>query len=132
MLCSALCPGGDGLNAERGHSKDLCKDVHYRGDEPCSAPGARGARSGCHRRWLPNTRVRKSQQGDSLLLPAAGDLRCSRKWVRPTGVMLLSHPRQDLVAALWQGVPETQLVGLQVLTPPGTWCDLVAGTLRQG
>lgn len=61
-----------------------------------------------------------------------GDLSCSRKWVRPTAAMVLGHPGQVLVAASWQGVPETQLVGLQVLTRPGTWCDVVAGTLRQG
>lgn len=61
---------------------------------------------------LAATGTHKSQQGDSLLLPAAGDLKCSRKWVRPTGAMVLGHPRQVLVAASWQGVPGAQLVGL--------------------
>lgn len=64
--------------------------------------------------------VHKSQQGDSLLLPAAGDLSCTRKRVRHAGAMVLGHPRQVLVAASWQGVPAAQLVGCQVLTPPGT------------
>ena len=86
--CSALCPGEAEVSTGKGRLDDLSKDVRY--TEAVST----------NQFLVPSelvladtgmdcqacTCTHKSKQGDFLLLPAASDLKCSRKWVKPTGL----------------------------------------------
>lgn len=86
VLCSALCPGEAEVSAERRDS-DLFKDVRYAEAVSINqllVPSKlvlADTGTNCRAR----TCTHKSKQGDFLLLPAASDLKRSRKWVKPTG-----------------------------------------------